>query len=223
MTFGRRKVSASATVIDVSPRWFYPDESIVQAPGPTSAPGTERSPPGRRETPRDCATRCPGCSRSRLLPGHECSRRPRQAGLSGSRRRGRTAEAAAADLVTSSWECRSCDGGGGAAFRPRAVSARTRNATARRPLCHRLLGRPASEYGGYVTGTWATDGATPAGGRSDDRGVAKLGHHARHHVVEIVAVKRPAAGIVGVKGDGDAAHWRHQDGIAHGTCERRAG
>src|SRR5882724_9976767 len=58
--------------------------------------------------------------------------------------------------------------------------------------------------------------------RSDDRGVAKLCHHARHHVVEIVAVKRPAAGIVGVKGDGDAAHWRHQDGIAHGTCERCA-
>src|SRR5882672_1083943 len=58
--------------------------------------------------------------------------------------------------------------------------------------------------------------------RSDDRGIAKLGHHARHHVVEIVAVKRPAAGIVGVKGDGDAAHWRHQDGIAHGTRARRA-
>ena len=37
--------------------------------------------------------------------------------------------------------------------------------------------------------------------RSDDRGIAKLGHHARHHVVEIVAVKRPVAGIVGIKGD----------------------
>jgi hypothetical protein len=36
---------------------------------------------------------------------------------------------------------------------------------------------------------------------------------------EIVAVKRPAAGIVGVKGDGDAAHRGHEDGIAHGTCE----
>jgi hypothetical protein len=34
---------------------------------------------------------------------------------------------------------------------------------------------------------------------SDDRGIANLGHHARHHVVEIVAVKRPAAGIVGIK------------------------
>ncbi len=55
--------------------------------------------------------------------------------------------------------------------------------------------------------------------RSDDRGVANLGHHARHHVIEIVAVKCPAAGIVGVKGDGDAAHRRHQDGISHGTCE----
>ena len=53
---------------------------------------------------------------------------------------------------------------------------------------------------------------------SDDRGVANLGHHARHHVVEIVAVKRPAAGIVGVKGDGDAAHWWHKDGIAYGAC-----
>src|SRR5258705_6084005 len=57
-------------------------------------------------------------------------------------------------------------------------------------------------------------------GSSDHRVVANLGHHARHHVVEIVAVKRPAAGIVGVKGDGDAAHRWHQDGIAHGTCER---
>jgi hypothetical protein len=55
---------------------------------------------------------------------------------------------------------------------------------------------------------------------SDDPGVADLGHHARHHVVEIVAVKRPAAGIVGVQGDGDAVHWRHQDGISHCTCER---
>jgi hypothetical protein len=55
--------------------------------------------------------------------------------------------------------------------------------------------------------------------RLDDRGVANLGHHARHHVVEIVAVKRPAAGVVGVEGDGDAAHRRHQDGISHGTCE----
>jgi hypothetical protein len=35
---------------------------------------------------------------------------------------------------------------------------------------------------------------------SDDRGVANLGHRARHHVVEIVAVKRPAAGIVGRQG-----------------------
>jgi hypothetical protein len=61
---------------------------------------------------------------------------------------------------------------------------------------------------------------SPPGGclRSDDRGVANLGHHPRHHVVEIVAVKRPAAGIVCIKGDGDAAHWRQQDGIAHGTC-----
>jgi hypothetical protein len=34
------------------------------------------------------------------------------------------------------------------------------------PLCHRLLGRPASENG-YVTGTWGpTDGATAAGGVS---------------------------------------------------------
>ena len=41
---------------------------------------------------------------------------------------------------------------------------------------------------------------------SDDPGVANLRHHARHHVVEIVAVKRPAAGIIGVEGDGDAAH-----------------
>ena len=84
-------------------------------------------PSGRRETPHDCDTRCPGYSPSRLLPGHECSRLPRQARLSGSRRPGRKAEAAAADLVTSPWECRSCDGGGGA-HRPRAVSARTRNA-----------------------------------------------------------------------------------------------
>src|SRR4051794_8961315 len=53
----------------------------------------------------------------------------------------------------------------------------------------------------------------------DNRGVAYLGHHARHHVVEIVAVKRPAAGIVGIKGDGDAAHRWHQDGISHCTCE----
>ena len=35
--------------------------------------------------------------------------------------------------MTPSWKCHSCDGGGGAAWRPRAVSARTRNATARRP------------------------------------------------------------------------------------------
>src|SRR6266481_4491845 len=55
--------------------------------------------------------------------------------------------------------------------------------------------------------------------RLDDRGVANLGHHARHHVVEIVAVKRPAAGVVGVEGDGDATHRRHKDGISHGTCE----
>src|SRR3981189_2560635 len=54
--------------------------------------------------------------------------------------------------------------------------------------------------------------------RLDDRGVANLGHHARHHVVEIVAVKRPAAGVVAV-GRGDADHRRHQDGISHGTCE----
>src|SRR3982075_3263969 len=57
-------------------------------------------------------------------------------------------------------------------------------------------------------------------GLSDDRGVANLGHHARHHVIEVVAVKRPAAGIVVVKGDGDAAHRGHQDCIAYGTCER---
>src|SRR5882672_9508852 len=55
--------------------------------------------------------------------------------------------------------------------------------------------------------------------RLDDRGVANLGHHTRHHVVEIVAVKRPTAGVVGVEGDGDATHRRHQDGISHGTCE----
>src|SRR5712672_842441 len=54
---------------------------------------------------------------------------------------------------------------------------------------------------------------------SDNPGVANLGHHARHHVVEIVTVKRPAAGIVGIKGNGNTAHWWHQDGIAHGTCE----
>jgi hypothetical protein len=54
---------------------------------------------------------------------------------------------------------------------------------------------------------------------SDDRGVANLGHHACHHVVQVVAVKRPTAGIVGVEGDGNAAHRRHQDGVAHGTCE----
>src|SRR6267142_6269374 len=55
--------------------------------------------------------------------------------------------------------------------------------------------------------------------RLDDRGVANLGHHACHHVVQVVAVKRPTAGIVCVEGDGDAAHRRHQDGISHGTCE----
>src|SRR5258706_992593 len=65
-----------------------------------------------------------------------------------------------------------------------------------------------------ATGEWA--------GCSDDRGVANLGHHARPHVVEIVAVKRPAAGIVGIKGDGDAAHRGHQDSIAYSTCERGA-
>jgi hypothetical protein len=43
---------------------------------------------------------------------------------------------------------------------------------------------------------------------SDDRGVANLGHHTRHLVAHVVAVKRPTAGIVGVKGDGDAAFWR---------------
>jgi hypothetical protein len=32
--------------------------------------------------------------------------------------------------------------------------------------------------------------------------------------------KRPVTGIVGVKGDGDAAHRGHEDGIAHGACER---
>jgi hypothetical protein len=37
-----------------------------------------------------------------------------------------------------------------------------------------------------------------------------------------LAVKRPAAGIVGVKGDADAAHRWHQDRIAHGTGKRRA-
>ena len=41
-------------------------------------------------------------------------------------------------------------------------------------------------------------------------GVANLGHHARHHVIEIAAVKRPTAGIVGIKGDGDAAHRWHR-------------
>jgi hypothetical protein len=55
--------------------------------------------------------------------------------------------------------------------------------------------------------------------RSDDPRVANLGHHARHLVIEIVAVKCPAAGIVGVEGDGDAARWGYQDGIAQGTCE----
>src|SRR5207253_8052471 len=59
-----------------------------------------------------------GLEGSRLLPGHEYSRRPRQAGLSGSRNRGRKAEAAAADLVTSSWEWPSCDGGGGVGAPP---------------------------------------------------------------------------------------------------------
>src|SRR3984893_1191478 len=54
---------------------------------------------------------------------------------------------------------------------------------------------------------------------SDDPGVANLGHHARHLVVKNMAVKCPATGIVGVKGDGDAAHRWHQDGIAHSTCE----
>jgi hypothetical protein len=44
---------------------------------------------------------------------------------------------------------------------------------------------------------------------SDNPGVANLGHHTRHHVVEIVAVKCPAAGIVRVERDGDAAHRRH--------------
>src|ERR1700692_2337050 len=54
---------------------------------------------------------------------------------------------------------------------------------------------------------------------SDDRGVANLGQHARHHVMEGVAVKCPAARIVGTKGDGAAAHRGHEDGIAHGTCK----
>jgi hypothetical protein len=44
--------------------------------------------------------------------------RPWQAGLSGPRRRDRKTEAAAADLVTSSWECRTCDGDGGAGAPP---------------------------------------------------------------------------------------------------------
>ena len=57
---------------------------------------------------------------------------------------------------------------------------------------------------------------------SDDRGVANLGDHARHHVVEIVAVEGPAAGIVGVKGNGHRAHRWHQHSIAHGACARRA-
>ena len=62
----------------------------------------------------------------------------------------------------------------------------------------------------------------PKDGRcSDDSRVAYLGHHTRHHVVEIVAVKRPAAGIGCVKGDGDAAHRWHQDGIPYGTREWR--
>ena len=33
---------------------------------------------------------------------------------------------------------------------------------------------------------------------SDDRWVSNLGHHARRHVIEVVAVKRPAAQIVGI-------------------------
>src|SRR5579863_968510 len=64
-------------------------------------------------------------------------------------------------------------------------------------LCHSLMGRVVS----------------------DDRWVSNLGHHTRRHVIEVVAVKRPAARIVGIKGDGDAAHRWHQDSISHGTCE----
>jgi hypothetical protein len=42
--------------------------------------------------------------------------------------------------------------------------------------------------------------------RLDDRRVANLGQHARHHVIQIVAVKRPTTGIVRIEGDGHAAH-----------------
>jgi hypothetical protein len=41
------------------------------------------------------------------------------------------------------------------------------------------------------------------------------------HMVEVMAVKRPAAGVVSVKRDGDCAHRRHKDGIAYGSYERR--
>ena len=40
--------------------------------------------------------------------------------------------------------------------------------------------------------------------------------HAGHHVEEVVAVKRPQAGIVGVEDDFHRCLRRHQDRIAHG-------
>lgn len=43
------------------------------------------------------------------------------------------------------------------------------------------------------------------------------GHHARHHVIEVMAVKRPFAVIARVAREGDAAHCRNEDRIAYRT------
>src|SRR5882724_2468473 len=44
-------------------------------------------------------------------------------------------------------------------------------------------------------------------------------HHAGSHVVEVVAVEGPMAGVVGGEGDGDAAADRHENRVAHRAAE----
>ena len=57
-----------------------------------------------------------------------------------------------------------------------------------------------------------------AGAEQAGSGIAQARHHAGGHVVEVVAVQRPIAGIVGVEGDRHAVHRRDEHGVTHGAC-----
>src|SRR5579863_7817151 len=55
--------------------------------------------------------------------------------------------------------------------------------------------------------------------RSD---ILDRGHHPGLHMIAVMAVERPAAGVVGVEGDRDAGQRRHHDGVAAGALKALA-